>query len=195
MGVSPRKMQRMQGRQNGSPEVKNFCCLLLLSNGIPMLRAGDEFLNTQFGNNNPYNQDNEIAWLDWNQLRANEDIFRFFKSMIAFRKAHPSLSRSRFWQEDVSWYGTGPTVDPSGDSRNVAFCLHGASQGDDDIYVMINAFWEELEFHVQEGTAQEWKRIVDTALPSPDDFPDRGLPLERMTYVVAPRSIVVLLRP
>jgi len=176
-------------------QVKNFCCLLLLSNGIPMLRAGDEFLNTQFGNNNPYNQDNEIAWLDWNQLRANEDIFRFFKSMIAFRKAHPSLSRSRFWREDVSWYGTCPTVDLSGDSRSLAFCLHGASQGDDDIYVMINAFWEELEFHVQEGTAQEWKRIVDTALPSPHDFSDHGLPLERTKYVVAPRSIVVLLRP
>ena len=176
-------------------QVKNFCCLLLLSNGIPMLRAGDEFLNTQFGNNNPYNQDNEIAWLDWNQLRANEDIFRFFKNMIAFRKTHPSLSRSRFWREDVSWYGTRSTVDLSGDSRSLAFCLHGASQSDDDIYVMINAYWEEMEFHIQKGTAQEWKRIVDTALPSPDDFSDRGLPLERAKYVVAPRSIVVLLRP
>ena len=175
-------------------QVKNFCCLLLLSNGIPMLRAGDEFLNTQFGNNNPYNQDNEIAWLDWNQLRANEDIFRFFKSMIAFRKTHPSLSRSRFWREDVSWYGTRSTVDLSGDSRSLAFCLHGASQGDDDIYVMINAYWEELEFQVQEGRAPEWKRIVDTALSSPDDFSNRGLPLEQAKYVVAPRSIVVLLR-
>jgi len=98
-------------------------------------------------------------------------------------------------REDVCWYGTGPTVDLSGDSRSLAFCLHGASQDDDDLYVMINAFWEELEFHVQEGTAQEWKRIVDTTLPSPDDFSDHGLPLGRMTYVVAPRSIVVLLRP
>ena len=50
-------------------QVKNFCCLLLLSNGIPMFRAGDEFLNTQFGNSNPYNQDNEISWLDWSQFR------------------------------------------------------------------------------------------------------------------------------
>src|ERR1700737_3822845 len=111
-------------------QVKNFCCLLLLSNGTPMFRAGDEFLNTQFGNNNPYNQDNEIGWLDWNQLRSNEDIFRFFKNMIAFRKNHPSLSRSRFWREDVSWYGVGPTVDLSHDSHSLAFCLHGASQGD-----------------------------------------------------------------
>jgi isoamylase len=188
-GVSPavRALRRKQA--------KNFCCLLLLSNGTPMFRAGDEFLNTQFGNNNPYNQDNEIGWLDWNQLRSNEDIFRFFKSMIAFRKNHPSLSRSRFWREDVSWYGVGSTVDLSHDSHSLAFCLHGASQGDDDIYVMINAYWEELEFHLQEGTVQEWKRIVDTALPSPDDFSERGVPLEQTKSTLAPRSIVVLRRP
>ena len=176
-------------------QVKNFCCLLLLSNGIPMFRAGDEFLNTQFGNNNPHNQDNEIGWLDWDQLRTNADIFRFFKNMIAFRKSHPSLSRSRFWREDVSWYGTGPTLDLSHDSHSLAFCLHGDSQGDDDIYVMINAYWEELDFDVQEGTANEWRRIVETGLPSPDDFSDEGLPLQHKRYTVAPRSIVVLLRP
>jgi len=176
-------------------QVKNFCCLLFLSNGTPMFRAGDEFLNTQFGNNNPYNQDNEIGWLDWGQLQSNQDIFRFFKKMIAFRKNHPSVSRSRFWREDVSWYGVGPTVDLSSDSHSLAFCLHGASQDDDDIYAMINAYWEELEFNVQEGAAQEWKRIVDTALPSPDDFLDDGISLKQTKYLVAPRSIVVLCRP
>jgi isoamylase len=173
-------------------QVKNFCCLLLLSNGIPMFRAGDEFLNTQFGNNNPYNQDNEISWLDWSQLQANQDIFRFFKKMIAFRKSHPSLCRSRFWREDVSWYTTGPTVDLSPDSRSLAFCLDGASQLDDDIYVMINAYWEELQFRIQEGMPQDWVRIVDTSLPSPDDFAELGVPLKHATYQVAPRSIVVL---
>ena len=175
-------------------QVKNFCCLLLLSNGIPMFRAGDEFLNTQFGNNNPYNQDNEIGWLDWSQLQANQDIFRFFKKMIAFRKSHPSLCRSRFWREDVSWYGVGPAVDLSPDSRSLAFCLHGASQDDDDIYVMINAYWQELQFQIQEGTSQDWVRIVDTALPAPDDFSEFGLPIQQSTYQVAPRSIVVLVR-
>jgi isoamylase len=176
-------------------QAKNFCCLLLLSNGIPMLRAGDEFLNTQFGNNNPYNQDNTISWLDWSQLQANRDIFRFFKGMIAFRKSHPSLCRSRFWREDVSWYGTGPAVDLSSDSRSMAFCLHGASHGDDDIYVLINAYWQGLQFQIQEGTPQDWVRIVDTALPAPDDFSESGLPLQQTTYQVAPRSIVVLVRP
>jgi len=175
-------------------QIKNFCCLLFLSNGTPMFRAGDEFLNTQFGNNNPYNQDNETGWLDWSQLRANTDVFRFFQGMIAFRKSHPSLGRSRFWREDVSWYGTGPNADLSYDSRSLALCLHGASHGDDDIYAMINAYWEALEFHVQEGTAQEWKRVVDTALPSPDDFSNDGVVLQQTKYLVAPRSIVVLRR-
>jgi len=175
-------------------QVKNFCCLLLLSNGLPMFRAGDEFLNTQFGNNNPYNQDNEISWLDWSLLQTNQDIFRFFKKMIAFRKSHPSLCRSRFWREDVSWYATGPTVDLTPDSRSLAFCLDGASQADDDIYVMINAYWQVLQFQIQEGTPRDWVRIVDTGLPSPDDFSEPGLPIQQSTYQVSPRSIVVLVR-
>ena len=175
-------------------QVKNLCCLLLLSNGIPMFRAGDEFLNTQYGNNNPYNQDNEIGWLDWSQLRSNQDIFRFFKCMIAFRKSHPSLSRSRFWREDVSWYGVGRTVDLAHDAHSLAFCLQGASQNDDDIYVMINAYWEPIIFTIQEDTAREWLRIVDTDLPSPNDFVERGVPVDRMSYQLGPRSIVVFTR-
>ena len=175
-------------------QVKNFCCLLLLSNGIPMFRAGDEFMNTQFGNNNPYNQDNETGWLDWSQLRTNQEIFRFFKSMIAFRKGHPSLGRSRFWREDVSWYGTGLAVDLSYDSHSLAFCLHGASHGDDDIYAMINGYWGELEFHIQEGAPHEWLRVVDTGLLSPDDFSEHGVQMEQLKYKVAPRSIIVLTR-
>jgi glycogen operon protein len=160
-----------------------------------MFRAGDEFLNTQFGNNNPYNQDNETGWLDWSQLQTNQDVFRFFKNMISFRKRHPSLSRSRFWREDVTWYGTAERADLSYDSHTLAFCLHGGSQGDDDIYVMINAYWEKLEFQVQEGTAEEWTRIADTALASPGDFSERGELLRATSYRVGPRSVVVLLRP
>jgi glycogen operon protein len=176
-------------------QVKNLCCLLFLSNGTPMFRAGDEFLNTQFGNNNPYNQDNETGWLDWNRLPENVEIYRFFKNMIAFRKVHPTLGRSRFWREDVAWYGVGPVADLSHESRSLAFCLHGVSQSDDDLYVMINSYWEDLEFEVQEGTAQEWRRIVDTALPGPNDFSESGISLDRSKYVASPRSIVVLLRP
>lgn len=175
-------------------QVKSFFCLLMLSNGTPMFRAGDEFLNTQFGNNNPYNQDNITGWLDWSQLQSNRDIFGFFKNMIAFRKSHPTLSRSRFWREDVAWYGTGAAADLSHDSHSLAFCLRGASQGDQDIYVMMNAYWKELEFHIQEGSPSEWTRVIDTALPSPNDFSNSSRPLKTSSYQVQARSVVVLLR-
>jgi glycogen operon protein len=177
-------------------QIKNFCCLLLLSNGTPMFCAGDEFMNTQSGNNNPYNQDNNITWLNWELLERNRDMFRFFKQMIAFRKAHPSLGRSRFWRDDVNWYGVGKAVDLSDTSHTLAFCLHGASQQDEDIYVMINAYWENLDFVVQEGQAGEWKRVVDTSLASPFDFAAPGTEsrLTSPSYRVKARSIVVLLR-
>lgn len=102
-------------------QVKNFFALLFLANGTPMFRAGDEFLQTQGGNNNPYNQDNETSWLDWNLLQKNREIFRFFKQMIAFSKAHPTLCRSRFWREAVRWYGAQGEVDRSENSRCLAF--------------------------------------------------------------------------
>ena len=177
-------------------QIKNFCCLLFLSNGTPMFCAGDEFMNTQGGNNNPYNQDNTTTWLNWDLLARNRDIFGFFKNMIAFRKAHPSLGRSRFWREDIKWYGVRKDPDLSDASHTLAFCLHGASQQDEDIYVMINAYWNDLDFVVQEGRADEWKRVVDTSLASPFDFSAPGAepPLGSSTYTVKARSIVMLLR-
>jgi glycogen operon protein len=178
-------------------QAKNLLCLLLLANGTPMLRAGDEFLQTQGGNNNPYNQDNETSWLDWTRLEAHRDVFRFARLMIGFRKAHSSLCRSRFWRDDIHWYGVGPPVDLSHGSRTLAYHLSGGSQGDDDLYVMINAYWEPLEFVVQEGRPSEWQRVVDTARESPDDVrePDRGVALTSARYTVGSRSVVVLVRP
>jgi isoamylase len=82
----------------------------------------------------------------------------------------------------------------SSNSHSLAFCLRGASQDDRDIYVMINAYWENLEFQIQEGSASEWTRIVDTSLPSPNDFSSSGEPLEALRYCVAARSVVVLVR-
>jgi glycogen operon protein len=177
-------------------QVKNFCCLLLLSNGTPMFCAGDEFMNTQNGNNNPYNQDNETTWLDWDLLGKNRDIFRFFKNMIAFRKSHPSLGRSRFWRNNVHWYGVGEAPDLSFDSHSLAFCLHGASQNDNDLYVMVNAYWQDLTFVVQEGEPQEWFRVVDTSLATPRDICEPGTEqrLQSLNYSVGPRSTVVLVR-
>src|SRR5579864_4577980 len=174
-------------------QVKNFCCLLMLSNGIPMFRAGDEFMHTQQGNNNPYNQDNDITWLNWDRHRENQDIFRFFQRMIAFRKSHPSLCRSRFWRDDVRWYGINGSPDLSHDSHSLALCLYGASQNDDDLYVMINAHWQRLNFKIQQ--TGQWSRVVDTSLSTPDDFLDAPAPLAGPTYAVDARSVVVLIRP
>ena len=177
-------------------QIKNFCCLLFLANGTPMFRAGDEFLQTQDGNNNAYNQDNETSWLDWDRLRANPDIFRFFKQMIAFRKLHPSLCRSRFWREDIHWYGVGPTVDLAPDSHSFAYCLHGQSVGDCDLYVMINTYWEDLTFTMQEGAVGQWQRVVDTSLDSPLDFcePGNEIRVSLQNYTAKARSVVVLVR-
>jgi len=175
-------------------QAKNVCALLMLANGLPMIVAGDEFLNTQRGNNNPYNQDNEITWLDWARLEANRDIFRFFKLMIAFRKSHPSIGRSTFWREDVSWHGADGPIDVGRESRCFAYSLRGASVGDDDLYVMINALWEDRAFTVPGGPAFHWWRVVDTARPSPEDIgaPGTEPPLESAGYTVGARSIVVL---
>ncbi|HEY0791082.1 MAG TPA: isoamylase, partial [Chthoniobacterales bacterium] len=127
-------------------QAKNVFCLLMLANGLPMFAAGDEFLHTQQGNNNPYNQDNEITWLNWDRLRLNTDFFRFCKLMIAFRKAHPSLCRSRFWRDDVRWRGVHAAADLSFHSHSLAFYLRGNQSDDADLYVMINAYTEPLTF-------------------------------------------------
>jgi glycogen operon protein len=188
-GLVPPSVVSLRKRQ-----MKNFCCLLLLANGTPMLRAGDEFMNSQGGNNNPFNQDNQTNWLDWGKLNGHKDLFQFFQRMIAFRKSHPSLSRSRFWREDIHWYGPGGIVDMSPESHTLAFCLHGRSQGDDDLYVMINGYWHGINFAIQEGAADQWKRVVDTAADGPRDFAEPPESLGSLDYLVGPRSVVVLIR-
>ncbi len=116
--------------------------------------------------------------------------------MIAFRKAHPSLGRSRFWREDITWYGAGARTDLSYSSHSLALCLHGGSHKDRDFYVMINAYWEDLAFEVQEGNADEWVRVIDTSLPSPQDFLEPGSEraLASREYRMKARSVVLLLR-
>jgi glycogen operon protein len=174
-------------------QARNFMALLFLANGTPMLRAGDEFLQTQRGNDNPYNQDNETTWLDWRRAEEFADVRRFVKLAIAFRKAHPSLSRSRFWRDDVRWYDMMADGTRSQGSR-LAFFLRGASEGDADIYAMINASQDAVTFPIQEGAAGDWRRVIDTSLASPDDFcaPGAEVPLDSSEYHVGARSVVVL---
>jgi glycogen operon protein len=176
-------------------QARNFFCLLMLSHGTPMFSAGDEFLRTQRGNNNPYNQDNETTWMDWDRLEENRDMFRFCRLLIHLRKTHPTIARSRYWREDVRWYGTGRNIDMSSESRRLAFCLDGASQQDVDFYVMINAHWEDAQFQIQEFQSRAWKLVVDTARGSPQDvyMPGEEPPVRGPRMTVRARSIVVLM--
>jgi len=190
VGVPPDVLRRRK------QQIKNFFALLLLSNGTPMFHMGDEFMQTQGGNSNPFNQDNETSWLNWDRARENADVLRFVRGMIALRKAHPSISRSRFWRDDVSWYGTERLVDMSGRSQCLAYCLHGASEGDDDLYVMINAGSTSQEFGIHEGEPGQWRRAVDTSRPTPDDLvpPSPESTVNAPRYNVPARSLVVLVR-
>ena len=87
-------------------QIKNFLLTLLVSRGVPMLLGGDEFRRTQGGNNNAYCQDNETSWIDWTGLEQHQEIYRFARGMIAFRRAHPVLSKEQFYTDaEIHWFG------------------------------------------------------------------------------------------
>ncbi len=185
-------------------QIKNFAAILLLSQGVPMFVAGDEIRRTQKGNNNAYCQDNEISWFDWNLAKKNQEMFRFFKRMIALRKSHPLLQRSRFFTgqpnqrglADISWHGcrlnSPGWYDPN--SSVLGFTM-GGFDGDADLHVMLNMDWQNLDFDIPSIERRKWFRAVDTALPSPEDIATAGQEVEISgnTYHVNGRSVVVLL--
>jgi glycogen operon protein len=175
---------------------------LLLSQGVPMLLAGDEFLRTQQGNNNAWCQDNEISWVDWTFATKHADFLRFVREMIALRKRHPALRRRSFFRgTDVVWHGMEPGIpDWSFTSRIVALTLDGRQTGrepDRDFYLAFNAWRETLPFTIPTAPqGRPWRRAIDTALASPLDIVglDEGPQVaEGSTYVVAPFSLVVLI--
>jgi len=172
-------------------QAKNLIALLLLSNGTPMLRAGDEFLHTQHGNNNPYNQDNETSWLDWRRRDRFSEFWRFVQRMIAFRKRHPSLARSRFWRDDVRWFGPRGVVDLA--QPAISWHLRGGSQRDRDLYVMVNGGREPIPFVMQEDGGP-WRIAIDTARPAPDDIVLEPHEVARPSYLLDAHSVVVLVR-
>ena len=133
---------------------------------------------------------------DWSRLAGHAEHFRFFKMMIALRRTHPTLCRNRFWRKEVRWYGAEGGPDFSPHSRSIAYFLKGASFGDIDLYVMINAWREPLSFAIQEGSEGSWKRVIDTALAAPDDIVERANAptFPELDYELGPRSIVVLMR-
>ncbi len=142
-------------------QVRNLMATLMLSQGVPMILGGDEFLRTQRGNNNAWCQDNPLGWVDWSLRQQNAGFLRFVRMMIALRKAHPVLRRRTFFSgertgmpPDIVWHGIEPAKpDFSYESRSLAFALDGRRSDrpgliDRDIYVAMNAWSEPLGFKI-----------------------------------------------
>lgn len=176
---------------------KNAVTVLLMSRGIPMFLAGDEFLNTQYGNNNAYCQDNEVSWLNWDFLERNRAHFDYMKHMIKLRKEHDVVRK----------YSGGcslglPEMQVSGpDDRTKVLCVIYAGRnqddsGDDIVCLAINTFWEEQACFLPELPLQlKWKFEADTSgWYLPDNIPGAGQKLspEGNQFKMGPRSVAVL---
>ena len=167
--------------------IRTFAALLLFSQGIPMITAGDEFGRTQHGNNNCWCQDNELSWLDWGLAQQNQGLLRFFKKCIALRKTYPLFRRETFFRKDgaeqgeseISWQSLVPgQPDWSPSCRTLGFLLHGSAQhkgSESDFCIMINGATEEAaEFIIpdmpQPSGQRSWRNIINTAAKSPADI-------------------------
>lgn len=186
-------------------QTKNFVAILLMSQGVPMLLAGDEFLRSQHGNNNAYCQDNPLGWVDWKLVAKNEEMYRFTREMIAFRKRHDSLMRQRFFTgraqdgaalPDISWHGveldTPQWRDPG--AQLIAFTIAGTPTDRSDLHLMLNMSSTAFEFALPQIEGRFWYRAIDTALPSPNDIVEleRQRPIIRERYLVEARSVAIL---
>ncbi|MBI4348977.1 MAG: glycogen debranching protein GlgX [Elusimicrobia bacterium] len=172
---------------------KNHLCLLLFSSGTPMLLGGDEFLRTQRGNNNAYCQDNDLSWFDWRLAERNADFTEFVRKSIALTRRFAILRHRRFRHGEIEWFGPSglPPAWDDGEGRCLAFRLEGP------LFFILNADWKPHAVRLPKlGEGKAWRRIVDTWLPSPEDFLEKGreaaLP-DPAAYLAQPRSTIVLL--
>ncbi|MFC1408265.1 glycogen debranching protein GlgX [Streptacidiphilus sp. N1-12] len=186
-------------------QMKNALAILLTSQGVPMLLAGDEFARTQQGNNNTYCQDNELSWLDWSLEESNAELLEFTRGLIALRSAHLVLRATDHPDgttppgdelPDISWHGREiGQPDWSDDSRLLAVLRSGL--GDSDcVYTAMNSHWEAADLALpQLPGGLVWHLAVDTSAPAPQDLYRPGLEPELENpyrYLVGPRSVVVL---
>jgi glycogen operon protein len=165
--------------------MKNAFCLLLLSNGTPMILMGDEVGRSQGGNNNSYCHDSEATWMDWTLVQRNAELFRFVKKLLNFRKTHAALRASAFFHHsdyrsvgmaDISFHGSRPfSPDTSQGSNCMAWMLCGqyASPTHEDIYIAMNFGWEALPVRLPQAlNAAPWRVVVNTSMPAPQDIYD-----------------------
>ncbi len=169
--------------------IKTMALILFLSQGVPMLVAGDEFGQSQKGNNNAWCQDNEISWLDWGLPEKNKNQLRFFRKLIHLRRNHAIFRRAEFFEvhspdgppvgQEISWQGLKPgEQDWSGQCHTLSFLLKGGEIDDGDdahFFVMLNGQPERAaSFTVPEtGVASRhcvWRKIINTEQKAPADF-------------------------
>lgn len=186
-------------------QVKNVFAILLLSQGVPMILAGDEFLHTQQGNNNCYCQDNELTWLDWRKAEQNADMVRFVQLMIRLRKRHAALMRRHFFTgkkiknrdiADINWSGLQPGETPDWHNHNcqlLAFTVGAQDPKEPDVHIVINMSKDHHTATLPSIDGRHWNLSVDTSLPSPHDIVPRAeqTALEGMEYQINPHSVVV----
>lgn len=164
---------------------RNFLTTLFLSQGVPMLLAGDELGRTQMGNNNAYCQDNEISWVNWEDI--DEELLEFTRKLIHLSRSHPVFGRKRWFQgkpikgvgiEDIAWFLPEGTEMPIENwdhdyAKSLGVFLNGHdmhSRGsgevvsDNNFYVIFNAHYEPLDYTLPpEKYGTEWVKILDTA--------------------------------
>jgi isoamylase len=196
-------------------QMRNFLATLLLSQGTPMLLAGDEFGRTQRGNNNAYCQDNEISWVDWTLAETNIDQVRFVQSLTALRRRYPILRRNRFLStvlneaigvKEVTWVGPSGAEMREEDWNNGSRCfgmlLDGRAQAtgikqrgqDATMLLIVNSHHEAVPFTLPSpGDSQHlgWTLLLDTQFEQPahaavNDYSAADV------YTVAPRSLLLL---
>ena len=186
-------------------QIRNAATILFLSRGVPMLLMGDEVGHTQSGNNNSYCHDNALSWLDWDEVKKEQGLLRFFSKLLAFRHAHPVLRGDKFFahrdmvgsgRPDISFHGTRAwQPDWGGRCLGILLCGKHADPQDNDIYVSINMFWDGLPFQTPpppEG--KSWRVAINTSMPSPEDIYDGegGPRVDSGEIIVGGRSIMVL---
>ncbi|HET9956471.1 MAG TPA: glycogen debranching protein GlgX, partial [Polyangiaceae bacterium] len=194
---------------------RNLLATLLLSQGTPMILAGDECGRTQNGNNNAYCQDNEIGWFDWDWGDEQRALFEFTRRVLALRKAHPALHRSKFFQgrpiqnadlSDLAWFrhdglpmSQEDWQDPS--TQSLVMFLAGRGIGDvddagrplvdDNLLLAINASHLDLELAFPDvQRVDQWELILDTT----DDRADGTLAARSKTTLGA-RSLKLFRAP
>ena len=178
--------------------VKNAAAVLMMSRGTPMFLAGDEFCNTQFGNNNAYCQDNEISWLNWDLLEKNKDVYEFFRYMIHLRKEHDVI------RKDTGCCSLGfpeiQVIEGDNNCKVLRIIYAGRNRNntrDDVVCLAVNVFWEEQEFYLPSLIyGMGWYVAVDTgnryftnAIPNQRE---RMPLLEGGKIRMTPRSVCVL---